>query len=404
MFSEHFKKVKQSAAAVNVSSSVVRVVGRGVWGMAVPSVLSVQHYAIYSIWQTTVGLLAQLGLLGAPQLLMREPRHSLPILGLVLHSVALMTVGLGLAYLVIPPQAPAFYVAASAGAMLTGVALLITARAKGAQQFASVVVSEAVGAGLLILGIPVILLAGAYVDYWVAIAVEVAAAGPALFILTRGANRLTQAERGIREARRYLTPVYTVGFLVLLDALLWRRVEVYFLGASPDGLAAISAFSLATQLGTLLMVVPNAINEAWYPTYAAAYREDRATFEILWRARRRTFAMLYVAFVVVSLPACAVLMTVWFTQYEWALVPMLSIIGVRVACGFAGFYTAILYAVGRERWIYPPALAGAASAVVGNAALTLSHGMTGVIIAYAITHGLVALLTLVVWRVSRLRT
>ena len=85
-----------SPAALNMGSVATRSLSRGVWGMFVPLVLPLAGYGVYSLLQTTAAVLSQIGILGTPQTLLRQPSRRLPIAGLFLHSLFIAGIALPL--------------------------------------------------------------------------------------------------------------------------------------------------------------------------------------------------------------------------------------------------------------------------------------------------------------------
>src|SRR2546425_8572448 len=79
--------VKHSAAYIG--ATCVRAAALGLWGLAVPALLTVIGYGQYGLLSTTVLLAAQLAMLGMPQVLIANARRTLPVLGLMLHAIAL---------------------------------------------------------------------------------------------------------------------------------------------------------------------------------------------------------------------------------------------------------------------------------------------------------------------------
>jgi O-antigen/teichoic acid export membrane protein len=397
------KRSVESAAGANLASSLIRLGARSLWNLALPTLLSVGQFAIYSLWQTTSMILAQLGVLGAPQVVMRSEPRTVPLYGIFAHAALLIVVGTLLALLVVPGQDGLFYGAILIGALATAAGLMVTTRAKSMMAFKRVAKVEAVGGVILFaLGLPLVVAFRASSEsLWFAIAIDIVAIVPALVILTVGASRLADDERRLSLPELVLRPTYSIGFLVLLDVLLLRRIEVYFLASSPDGLRAIAVFALAAQMANLLMIVPSAILEAWFPQIAAASRESAQSVLEFWRQRRIRYSALYVALFGGSVPALWLLTHVVVPKYEHAFASMLCIVASRLVSGYAGIYSTMLYASSSERSLYLPAILGAIVALALNSTLTLSNGLDGLLVAYAITHVFVAIATYVGWRVAR---
>jgi O-antigen/teichoic acid export membrane protein len=187
---------------------------------------------------------------------------------------------------------------------------------------------------------------------------------------------------------------------VLLDLLIWRRLEIYFLQASPDGLRGVAVFGLASQLSSLLLLVPSAFAEAWSPAFAADFRIGWVPFERRFRENRRVYRRIIALLVLAAAAITPLLIRVVFPKY-WPWVWQASaFVLIRVVASYAGLHSAAIYATKRERWLYAPVIAGGVVGVVSNVVLTLPWGLRGAILAYALTQGTVAVATLVVSRAS----
>jgi O-antigen/teichoic acid export membrane protein len=87
-----------------------------------------------------------------------------------------------------------------------------------------------------------------------------------------------------------------------------------------------------------------------------------------------------------------------FRQYQPWLWYVAGFVAIRVVFAGAGLYSAALYAVGAQRALYLPAIAGGVVAIAANAVLTRPFGLGGAIIAYCLTQGIVAILTVIAFR------
>lgn len=395
----------RSPPVLNAAAAAARTAARGVWGIVVPAILPIAGYGAYSVLQTTAGVVAQVGLLGTSQTILREPGRRLPIGGLVLHSLLLAGVALPVAVLVAPlpdPRYPWLLGALVLG--LIGYAIAVT-RAKAAGAFADVLRAELVGAAAfaVAIGIVVFLVVRGRqpVDYGVVVLLEAVATAVLLAALGRSrGGRIAGEEWRLAGTPAFLRSVYSVGGLVLLDLLIWRRLEIYFLQASPDGLRGVAVFGLASQLSSLLLLVPSAFAEAWSPAFAADVRTGWAAFERRFQANRRVYRRVLATLVGTAAVTTPLLIRLVFPKY-WPWVWQVSaFVLIRIVSSYAGLHSAAMYATKRERWLYVPVIVGGVVGVVANVALTLPWGVSGAILAYAFTQGTVAVATLVASRAS----
>jgi O-antigen/teichoic acid export membrane protein len=390
---------------LNAAAAAARTAARGVWGIVVPAILPISGYGAYSVLQTTAGVVAQIGLLGTSQTILREPGRKVPIGGLLLHSLLLAGVALPVAVLIAPlpdPRYPWLLGALVLGLLWYGIAVT---RAKAVGAFADVLRAELVGAAAFVvaIGAVVCLVLGRRrpVDYGGVVLLEVVATAALLAALGRlPGGRIAGDEWRLAGTPAFLRSVYSVGGLVLLDLLIWRRLEIYFLQASPDGLRGVAVFGLASQLSSLLLLVPSAFAEAWSPAFAADFRIGWVPFERRFRENRRVYRRIIALLVLAAAAITPLLIRVVFPKY-WPWVWQASaFVLIRVVASYAGLHSAAIYATKRERWLYAPVIAGGVVGVVSNVVLTLPWGLRGAILAYALTQGTVAVATLVVSRAS----
>lgn len=363
---------------------------------------------MYSLWQATMLIVGQLSLLGAPQVLMRDARKDPPIVGLVLHSLMLAVIWTLVGYFITSSYDLLFGALVFLGAAFLCLYRIGGARAKREGRFSRVMVAESLVSISLLFAILVVRKGGALVPsgisgYWVAALVEAVVLAPAIIALSIGTQGLRKSEIRIEPTREMLGAVYSVGALASLDILLWSRIEMYFLGASPDGLQGVAVFGLSIKLANILMLAPAATIEAWYPQIASAWCRGIEEYRVATATLGRKFAWLFMVLVGIALPTCLFIAWLMFGVYRDWFLYICAVVSIRVICGFAGYYSAILYSTGREVFLYLPVLLGGASALLLNWAFTTRYGLPGVVMAYAITQILTCIATIGTWRFSERR-
>jgi O-antigen/teichoic acid export membrane protein len=278
---------------------------------------------------------------------------------------------------------------------------LLLPRAKAAGAFVDVVRSEVVGALAIAIAIGVLILLRTTrgVNYETVVLFEVGATLMSVFWLASGKRaRFRGVEMRTQGTAIVLPSVYSVGLLVLLDLLIWRRLEIYFLQASPDGLAGVAVFGLASQLAALFLLVPTAMVDAWSPALAVAFRGQGEGFAVMLRTNRRQYTRVFILICLVAVLATPVGVAVAFPKYLPWLWYLSAFVVIRVLCSVSGFYSAVLYATKRERLLYAPTLIGGTVGLLSNAVLTLRWGLPGAVVAYGLTQVTVAVSTLFAFR------
>src|SRR2546425_1805186 len=395
-----------SPPALNMAAVAVRSLSGGVWATFAPVILPVAGYGAYSLVQTTAAIASQVGILGTPQTLLRQPGRKLPIAGLFLHSLLIACVVLPLLGLRGGVE-DRWYGSLVASMAVTSIGYgILVARAKAANGFAGVFHAESIGALALALALAVVLVirqrGGTHeLSYVTVAALEIVATLVVVASLMVGrTTRVTPEEVTLAGTRALLPSVYSVGLLVLLDLLIFRRVEMYFLQVSPDGLQGVAIFGLGVQLANLLLVFPTAMVEAWMPGLATEFAGAWQDFEARLRTNRRTYLRAFALVVAASILAPPLLVRLVFTHYAPWTWYVTAFAAIRVVCSYAGFYSSALYVTRGERWLYLPGLLGAVASIGFNALLTIRWGVRGAVIAFALTQIGVAIATMIAFRAA----
>jgi O-antigen/teichoic acid export membrane protein len=394
-------RLARGQSAPYVAAVAIRTAARAVWGIAVPAALSLDAYGRYQLIATTAAMAAQVALLGTPQTIVRYAGRRIPTRLVALHAVALaagaIAIGAAAVSALRTPDAAAILTILVAATMAVAV---LGARAKAAFAFTTSCVAEAAGALVLLAAIFMASPAMAAVRDTItptrALGLEAVALMATAGVLLRRRQPLPSApnESIAPPARAVFANIYAVGVLALLDVVLFRRLEVYFLERSPDGLTGVAVLGLALQIATVALLVPTALLEAWQPRFATLASGNAAALEREVKRRQGRFVRLMAAIVLGGALVPVVAIPLVFPQYRPWLAAIVGFVVVRLACAGAGFYSSVLYATGGQRALYAPALASALVAVGANAVLTPRLGLRGALVAYGLTQVTLAVLTI----------
>ena len=391
--------LRSEPATPYVAAVAVRTAARALWGIILPTVLAVTAYGRYQLIVTAAAMVAQVSLLGTPQTVVRYAGQRLPTRLLTAHSAVLAAVAIGIAVLAVPTLRASYgAVVLGALAIATVASTLLGAGAKARFAFRTSFIGEAAGAVVLVIAAVAAIASTtareALANPSRAVLIEAVALTVTMLMFLRG-RRAPSSDAASPPRKAVFANVYTVGTLALLDVVLFRRLEVYFLERSPDGLAGVAVLGLSLQIATVALLVPTALLEAWQPRFALLANEPRALFDREVVRRRRQFALLMSAVVLggVLVPLAAVPLV--FPHYRPWLGYIVTFVAVRVVCAGAAFYSAILYASGGHRALYVPACISAIVAVAGNALLTRPMGLAGAAIAFTLTQVTLAALTVI---------
>jgi hypothetical protein len=365
--------------------------------------MAIAAYGRYQVLVTAAAMVAQVALLGAPQTIVRFAGRRLPILLMGLHALGLTALGVALAAVALPTIRSGQSLAAlGALAIMTVSAAFLSARVKSWFAFRTSLVGEAVGAVVLMSAAAAALISTParrfFMDPTRALIIESIALAVTVALLFRAADRSSARGETGPVNRVVFASIYTVGTLGLLDVVVFRRLEVYFLEHSPDGLAGVAVLGLALQIATVVLLIPTALLEAWQPRFAIAASEDSQALEREVARRGRIFARIMAVVVTIGtvIPLAAVPLA--FPSYRPWLWYIVALVTIRLACAGAGFHSTVIYAAGRHRALFAPAFISATVAIGANALLTSRLGLRGAVVAYGLTQVTLALLTIVAFR------
>ena len=184
-----------------------------------------------------------------------------------------------------------------------------------------------------------------------------------------------------REMRRYL---YAVSTVAVLDAIVWDRSEVFFLGLWRDA-HDIAFYSLAFGLATRAMIVPEIAAGALLPAFAALHGTGRHTdLQDVYRTALRYVALaggLVAALVAALAPAIVVLL--YGEPYRPAAGLLSALALVALVSALRQVAWAALPAVGDRRAAVAATLVAAAVNLGLAAWLVRGHGTAGAVVANA---------------------
>ena len=374
------------AEILNTGSNLVRVGVRAAWGIVLPGILAIEEFGAYTLLLGAAQIASTVALLGSTNAALSG---TIPLRPLLLHTLVLGAVlAAGLALLAPDPGTTYLIVAVQVLSLHT----LLSAWARGRGRFGALLTSYLIGylgfAAAAVATISLLPRLTAIDALWLELAAPVIALA-ALLVLARPKRSEAQPAPAPMRWKQVLIPVYGIGGLVLIDIIIWRRIEIFFLQASPSGTEGVAVFGLAIQLAMTALLLPAAVLEAWYPDFAAAW--GRADFEELLRRRLRHYRLLYGFVALGALVAFALAIPVVYDDYARWTGLIVLLIALRLGAGYFGFHSTVLYATRRELVLYAPVIAGAIAALAAHGLLTLRGGLATLPYAYAFAHGVTAI-------------
>src|SRR5438034_4304484 len=380
-----------SQSAQNVLTGGFQVVGRALSGLLIPLLLMPGQYGayVYLAWLATT--LIQLSALGLPHAAQRyvaraaDVRERAAVGRLLRGSGAALT----LVWLVVIllwefsrgrpwGYGTVAFLLLCAGVILGVYGAIQVAILKGSQNFAVPAMIEAVGQGAKL----VVLLGLSFVVGTITVtqvfAAEVACwLVQAAILWIRGTDEKAPLAFGWTQSREILDYAAAVGLIVLIDLVIWQRIEVVFLEAF-GFVKEAGFFYLAGQVSAFLALVPSVAVAALFPTFAALHRDDPARLE-------RIYEMAAAGLWVAGVPSLAlglflapeILVGIYGDAYREITVILPFVLIGRTCLLVGGVASVLVYATGHQRALLPIVLGGAVLTILGDFALIPFLGLVG---------------------------
>lgn len=399
-------------SAQNVLSAGFQIAGRALSGLLIPVFLMPGQYGtyVYFVWLATT--LIQLSALGLPQAAQRYVAQAvdageraavgrlLRASGAVLTPVWLiLTFSWQFARGRLWGDDSATLVLLCVGVVLGVYGAIQIAILKGTRNFAVPAMVEAIGQGTKLVVLVGLWLSGAGISVTHVLSAEVACwACQAAMLWMRDPVETEAPAFGQTQFREILGYAAAVGLIVIVDLVIWQRIEVVILEAF-GFVKEAGFFYFAGQVSAFLALVPSVAVAALFPTFAALQREDPAQLE-------RLYGMAATGLWVVGVPSLAVglflapeiLVAFYGEPYREITAILPFVIVGRVCLSIGGVASVLLYATGQQRTLLPVVVAGAALTIVGDLTLIPRFGLVGAGISVATVQPLVAATTLLLAR------
>jgi O-antigen/teichoic acid export membrane protein len=395
---ELLRRTSNTPAFGNALNSIVRFGARSAWALLLPVWLSVQDYSKFSLFVTSAQVFLYLSILGSTSAVMREKVTRVELLFSYLHSIALLSILYVIARLASVTLAESAIVRLLYAYVGFSIAYtLLVAFWKSRLQFFR----------LLFVEFTVAVLFGALVALvvWrkiIPVTFETAVGGEVvwtsllvlvLFLLLARERKDEPFEP--RTFFRKLASVYSIGALVLVDIVIWRRIEIFFLALSPDAISGPAVVNMTLQYALVMTMIPGAILEAWYPRLADSFVKDsNHRFAESLRPKLAKYSAVYLMAAFGGLVLFIAYFGYFLQKYHEWTVPVLLFLGIRILFGWSAFFSNVVYAARRERVLFGPIAVAAVCSVVLHWRLTVSMGLTGCLIAFSITQLFVLIGTL----------
>lgn len=203
-------------------------------------------------------------------------------------------------------------------------------------------------------------------------------------------SRLEPAQR-----RDVVSYAASVGCIVLVDFVIWQRIEVVFLERL--GLVREAGFFyLATQVASVATFVPNSAVAALFPAFAALEVRGRSALKRVYQLASGTLWLASVPILALGLFVLpGLLVTIYGEAYTGVafVLPLVLVGRVSLMAGSAA--STLMYATGRQRTVLVIVIVGATVTIAADLVLVPWLGLLGAGIAVAVIQPLIAGATIV---------
>jgi O-antigen/teichoic acid export membrane protein len=188
--------------------------------------------------------------------------------------------------------------------------------------------------------------------------------------------------------------IYEIGFFVLIDAILWRRIELFFLERIL-GLTAAGVFAFGLQLGDIAWLPIGAILEVWYSKMSETYSRRRDEWKNEWLRKINRFRVIIIFIIFLSVTVVLILLrSPMLKHYSSHTTIILCLVLTRIILNYSGIHSTALYATANQRKLYFPIIIASILKLLANWLLIPKLGLIGSIIAYIISHGYLSIATI----------
>jgi O-antigen/teichoic acid export membrane protein len=215
-------------------------------------------------------------------------------------------------------------------------------------------------------------------------------------VILKGKNTIQPFH--IKSFLQKLRGVYSIGLLVIIDIIIWRRVEILFLAHSPDAAFGPAIINITLQVAAIIVMVPAAVLEAWYPEISQVYleRNPEKLLSML-KAKNKKYFIFYFTLSLLTLSAFTLYFVLFLGKYHPWSIQIFAFILIRILFGFAAYYSNVIYAIRKEGTLTIGIFVCAIVSIALHWIITLKYGINGCLISYFLTQVCVIVTTLYVF-------
>ena len=398
---EEIKPFLKAGSFENLLSTIIRFGARSLWALVLPIYMSIPNYNSYALYYTIIQVILAISILGSTSSIMREKLTRKELIIYISHSVLLTIISLKIESLIGIQFPTEVYLIGSVYLIFAIIYQCETAFIKSRRLFKNVLYAEI--SSFLTFFIFFFIIKdklNILFDYKIVFISEIFWYLVLIMILTTLilVRKEINIKFNLQQFFQKFKGIYSIGFLVVIDIIIWRRLEIFFLASSPDASFGPAIINLTLLVAGVIVMIPGSILEAWYPEISQVYLEtSKDELLILLKRKIKKFFIFYLVLSTLTLSGFIIYFVFFLTQYHKWAIQIFSFIVIRVIFGFAAYFSNVIYAIRKERTLTIGIFFCAILSVVLHWILTIHYGINGCLIAFFITQVSVFLVTIYIY-------
>jgi hypothetical protein len=390
--SKYFNQIEVGEAQ-NVFANICKILGKSIWSFFLPALLSIPSFSAYATLQYYSATLIPTCNLGTAQVILRNGKQSVPVLGFLLHT---------LLHIILQSILLSFIFNKLTNSEILLIALYtfsnicytnFCARLKGLQLFKIALIVETFGLLLFIMGIATVYFINSIIIYTIVIEIIIFTLISifSIFWLIKFDEKNIFNFNGFRN---FIKGIYNVGYMAILDSVLWKLAPLYFIALITNYKNVEQpVFLFMVLVGNAAVLIPQSIIESWIPQLAELHQTNLKAFIEYFKSKLKILKIVLVALIVlVFIGLLITLNTLYHKFFGWFWTIIIFVL-LRILSSFFDLYSATLYATHNEKSLILPSTIGAISIVILSTIFYKLFGFNGVLLAYLCSKYILSIFT-----------
>jgi O-antigen/teichoic acid export membrane protein len=190
----------------------------------------------------------------------------------------------------------------------------------------------------------------------------------------------------------YAKSIYKVGYMAILDGILWKLIPIYFINQKCT-IIEKAVYLLIVLIGNAATLIPISFIESWTSEFADTYQKNVDNFLDIFSDKKKKIKYTILIIVPISVLGLSILMNTLYAKYISFLWLIILFVPLRISVSFFDIHSAALYATHNENKLILPSTLGALALTILSFFFSLHFGLSGILAAYIISKYCMALFT-----------